>query len=94
MVRQKRSLQQLRSGMRKFPQILVNVRFTAANDPLQDEQVLSSVQRAEAELAGRGRILLRKSGTEPLIRVMVEGEDEALVIRLANGIADQVKLVK
>lgn len=77
-----------------FPQILVNVRFTAANDPLQDEQVLSSVQRAEAELAGRGRILLRKSGTEPLIRVMVEGEDEALVIRLANGIADQVKLVK
>ena len=45
-------------------------------------------------LAGRGRILLRKSGTEPLIRVMVEGEDEALVIRLANGIADQVKLVK
>jgi phosphoglucosamine mutase len=94
MARQQCTLQQLRSGMSKFPQILVNVHFTAANDPLQDAEVVSAVKRAEQELAGRGRILLRKSGTEPLIRVMVEGEVEEQVVRLANAIAEQVKLVK
>ena len=87
-------LQSLRSGMSKFPQILVNVRFTASEDPVQDGAVLAAVAEAERELAGRGRVLLRKSGTEPLIRVMVEGEVEAQVVRLANAIAEQVKLVK
>ena len=93
MMHQRCDLQTLRSGMRKFPQVLVNVRFTASQDPILDADVLAEVARAESELAGRGRVLLRKSGTEPLIRVMVEGEDAALVNSLAQRIADRVKLV-
>lgn len=93
MMHQRCDLQTLRSGMRKFPQVLVNVRFTASQDPTLDAEVLAEVDRAESELAGRGRVLLRKSGTEPLIRVMVEGEDAVLVNSLAQRIADRVKLV-
>jgi phosphoglucosamine mutase len=85
------TLKELRSGMSKFPQVLVNVRFSGDSDPLLAESVLESVKEVEQELADRGRVLLRKSGTEPLIRVMVEGEDETHVLALANKIADAVK---
>ncbi|MFT7681388.1 MAG: phosphoglucosamine mutase [Moritella dasanensis] len=85
------TLKELRSGMSKFPQVLVNVRFSGESDPLLAESVLQAVKDVELELADRGRVLLRKSGTEPLIRVMVEGEDEAHVLALANKIADAVK---
>ena len=88
-----KSLAQLRKGMKKLPQILVNVRFSGDNDPLANEAVLASVKTVEAELAGKGRVLLRKSGTEPLIRVMVEGPDLDTVTLLANQIADKVKEV-
>ncbi|MEH2920497.1 phosphoglucosamine mutase [Samsonia erythrinae] len=91
MVRNHMSLHDLCSGMKLFPQTLVNVRFTGENDPLEDKNVQQITQDVEKELAGRGRVLLRKSGTEPLIRVMVEGEDEATVIEQANRIADAVK---
>lgn len=86
------TLKELRSGMSKFPQVLVNVRFSGDSDPLESDEVKQAVLAVEAELADRGRVLLRKSGTEPLIRVMVEGEVEAQVIALANKIADAVKL--
>lgn len=86
------TLKELRSGMRKFPQVLVNVRFSGDSDPLESDAVKQAVLDVEAELADRGRVLLRKSGTEPLIRVMVEGEIEAQVIALANKIAGAVKL--
>ncbi|MGL5031387.1 MAG: phosphoglucosamine mutase [Aeromonas sp.] len=82
----------LRSGIVKFPQVLVNVRFAEGNDPLAAEAVIQEVAKVEQELAGRGRVLLRKSGTEPLIRVMVEGEHEQQVRDMAQRIADQVKL--
>ncbi|MGL5947872.1 MAG: phosphoglucosamine mutase, partial [Aeromonas sp.] len=72
-------LVKLRSGMSKFPQILVNVRFTEGTDPLSNAAVQAAVAAAEAELGNRGRVLLRKSGTEPLVRVMVEGEHEVQV---------------
>ncbi|QUM79469.1 phosphoglucosamine mutase [Moritella sp. 5] len=85
------TLKELRSGMSKFPQVLVNVRFSGDSDPLLAESVQQSVADVEQELADRGRVLLRKSGTEPLIRVMVEGEDETHVLALANKIADAVK---
>lgn len=85
------TLKELRSGMSKFPQVLVNVRFTGDSDPLEADAVKQAVLDVEAELAERGRVLLRKSGTEPLIRVMVEGEVEEQVIALANKIADAVK---
>ncbi|MGJ8693754.1 MAG: phosphoglucosamine mutase [Thalassotalea sp.] len=88
-----KSLAQLRKGMVKLPQILVNVRFNGDEDPLLNQPVLDSVQEVEAELVGRGRVLLRKSGTEPLIRVMVEGPTVEEVTRLAHKIADKVKEV-
>ncbi|WNC69940.1 phosphoglucosamine mutase [Thalassotalea nanhaiensis] len=88
-----KSLTQLRSGMTMLPQILVNVRFSGKTDPLNDDAVKQSVVDVEKELAGTGRVLLRKSGTEPLIRVMVEGPNLAEVTHLANKISVQVKAV-
>jgi len=93
MVRNHMSLHDLCSGMKLLPQILVNVRFRAETDPLADEQVKAIMAEAEKELHDRGRVLLRKSGTEPLIRVMVEGENEEQVMSLAHRIADAVKAV-
>ncbi|ANI30750.1 phosphoglucosamine mutase [Yersinia entomophaga] len=92
MVRNDMSLHDLCSGMKLLPQILVNVRFSGNHNPLESEAVVAVTQQVEAELAGRGRVLLRKSGTEPLIRVMVEGdEEEELIKSLAHRIADAVK---
>lgn len=93
MVRNHMSLHDLCSGMKLLPQILVNVRFSGEADPLLAESVIQASEAVEKELAGRGRVLLRKSGTEPLIRVMVEGEDRQQVTLLANRIADAVKAV-
>ncbi|BAE73648.1 Phosphoglucosamine mutase [Sodalis glossinidius str. 'morsitans'] len=85
------NLHDLCSGMRLLPQILVNVRFAGQHDPLASAAVKQASDEVEQQLAGRGRVLLRKSGTEPLIRVMVEGEDTEQVSRLAHHIADAVK---
>ena len=89
---QSKTLHELRQGMTMLPQILVNVRFTGDNDPINDPSVQASVDSVNAKLSGRGRVLLRKSGTEPLIRVMVEGPELEEVTSLANEIADAVKL--
>ncbi len=93
MQRNHMTLHDLCSGMKLLPQVLVNVRFSGETDPLEDETVKTVTADVEKELHGRGRVLLRKSGTEPLIRVMVEGEDEAQVTALAHRIADAVKAV-
>lgn len=85
------SLHDAKSGMSKFPQIMINVPLQGGADPMQSSRVQQSVIQAEKQLNGRGRVLLRASGTEPLIRVMVEGEDNLLVTQLANEIAEQVK---
>ena len=84
------SLHEAKSGMQKFPQVMINVPLQGATNPMGSAVVQQSVDQAEKRLDGRGRVLLRPSGTEPLIRVMVEGEDEALVRELAEEIADQV----
>jgi len=94
MVRNHMSLYDLCSGMKLFPQILVNVRFTGEHDPLVDESVKSVTAEVEQLLGARGRVLLRKSGTEPLIRVMVEGEEATQVEAFAHRIADAIKAVK
>lgn len=86
-----KSLHALREGMTKLPQILVNVRFSGKSDPLSDDNVNKSVAMVTEKLKGRGRVLLRKSGTEPLIRVMVEGPELNEVTELANDIAEAVK---
>jgi len=90
LVKDKISLHEAKSGMKKFPQLMINVPLQGSSDPMQSTAVQQSVVHAEAKLNGRGRVLLRPSGTEPLIRVMVEGDDELLVNQLANDIADQV----
>lgn len=91
MVRNNMSLADLCSGMKMLPQVLINVRFAGENDPLQNAAVKSTIAQAEAQLAKNGRVLIRKSGTEPLIRVMVEGREEAEVQKLAEQIAQTVK---
>ena len=85
------SLKDLAEGMTLYPQVLENVRFVGDSNPLEAEAVKEAVKRVEETLADKGRVLLRKSGTEPLIRVMVEGEDSDLVKRSALNIADAVK---
>ena len=86
-----KTLNELRGGMTMLPQVLVNVRFEGDTDPLAADTVAASVNQVNEKLAGRGRVLLRKSGTEPLIRVMVEGPELEEVTALANEIADAVK---
>ncbi|QIK79605.1 phosphoglucosamine mutase [Sphingomonas piscis] len=71
------------------PQLLKNVRFTGGA-PLDTDAVKRRIANAEAELDGRGRLVIRKSGTEPLIRVMAEGDDPQLVERLVDDICDAV----
>jgi phosphoglucosamine mutase len=69
-----------------LPQILKNVRFRAGAKPLESQEVATAIQDGEARLANRGRLLIRKSGTEPLIRVMAEGDDEKLVTTVVGDI--------
>jgi phosphoglucosamine mutase len=82
-----KTLRELRDGIEKYPQELVNVRLTKGTDILETEAMQRAVQDVESELRGAGRVLLRPSGTEPLIRVMVEGRDGALVSALAQQLA-------
>ncbi len=85
-----KSLIEALEGMEKMPQILINVPLPVKTDPTQEPKVQAAVESIEEKLAGRGRVLLRPSGTEPLIRVMVEGEDERQVNEYAQHIADAV----
>lgn len=84
------SLAQSRQALRKCPQVLINVRFGGGANPLEHATVKQASERVTQAMAGRGRVLLRKSGTEPLVRVMVEGEDEAQVRGYAEELAKLV----
>lgn len=85
------SLAQAASDLTLYPQVLVNVRVAEKRDFASIPAVRDAVAEAEKALDGRGRVLLRPSGTEPLLRVMVEGEDAVLVRRCADSIADAVR---
>ena len=85
------SLHELRQGMTKFPQQLINVKIAQKSDPMLNEEIAAAVAQAERELGARGRVLLRASGTEPLIRVMVEGEHQQQISRICQDLADQVR---
>lgn len=86
-----KSLKQLRSGMTKLPQVLINVPLPGGGVDLQAEPaVVDACASVEAELAGAGRLLLRPSGTEPVIRVMVEGSDAKQIEVLASRVAEAI----
>jgi len=91
LVEKGRPLSELRRVMRRFPQVLVNVRVTAKPEIASVPGVHAAVRAAEAALGDRGRVLVRYSGTEPLLRVMVEGEHQDDIQRLAEGIAAEVR---
>ncbi|HHO58840.1 MAG TPA: phosphoglucosamine mutase [Thiotrichales bacterium] len=86
-----KSLHEAKSGMQKMPQHMINVPLNGNGDPMQSPEVQSAVADAEQTLNGHGRVLLRPSGTEPLIRVMVEGDDLELVHKLSQQIAETVQ---
>lgn len=91
MAKHRLSLNELADAVKLFPQVLINVRFAGGDNPLESDAVKTVAADVEKRLAGKGRILLRKSGTEPLIRVMVECEDGVLAQKCAKEIADAVK---
>ncbi|MEA1229361.1 phosphoglucosamine mutase [Acinetobacter sp. IRS14] len=91
MVEQNKALHELVQDFKLFPQVLLNVRLEQMLDPYSIPALVTEFDKAEAQLKGRGRILIRKSGTEPVIRVMVEGDDEQEVKALAQHLADSVR---
>jgi phosphoglucosamine mutase len=86
-----RSLAELTSGMRKYPQVLLNVQVAKRFDPSNVPAVQEAVKRIEQRLGGECRVVLRPSGTEPVIRVMVEGRDEAQTRAAASELAEIIK---
>ena len=88
-----KSLKELRQGMEKYPQTMINVPVSPGGQQKLDDSasIKQAVADVEAELNGKGRVILRPSGTEPLIRVTLEGADEALVNTLAEQLADTVR---
>lgn len=84
------TLRQARAGVSKLPMQMINVPLPTDADPMSSPQVADAVVQAELALNGQGRVLLRPSGTEPLIRVMVEGKNAELVQKLSKDIADTV----
>jgi phosphoglucosamine mutase len=85
-----KNLHELKSGMTKYPQVLLNIKTQSKPNLDGNEAIQKAVKEVEKKLGDTGRVLLRASGTEPLIRVMVEGQNEDKVIEYANQLADQV----
>jgi phosphoglucosamine mutase len=86
-----KSLAELKAGMQIFPQTMINVRMSRRFDLKASVPVQKALGEVEAELAANGRVVLRASGTEPVVRVMIEGRDPALVARLGQQLAETVK---
>ncbi len=89
-----KSLSDMRQGMTKLPQKMINVRVESRFDPFERDDISAAVKEAEERLGSNGRILLRASGTEPLIRVMAEGKDEAGITQVAEQLAIVVEKSK
>ncbi|WP_404340589.1 phosphoglucosamine mutase [Pseudoalteromonas mariniglutinosa] len=93
MVAQNQTLQDLGEGFSKYPMKMINVRYAAGTDPTQAQEVIDIVASVEQQLGDKGRVLLRKSGTEPVVRVMVEAQQERVVLDSAQKIAAVVESV-
>lgn len=87
----KKSVGTLASGMKEYPQILINVKVADKNAAMENEEVLAEVKKTEELLAGDGRVLVRKSGTEPLVRVMVEAKDNVTCREMAEHLVEFIK---
>jgi phosphoglucosamine mutase len=81
----------LSQSFERVPQMLKNVRYAAGQDPLSAATVMAAIKAAEGQLTGKGRLLIRKSGTEPLVRVMAECEDPGLLAQVVDGIVAEVE---
>ncbi len=92
MKRTGQTLAELAAGMQRFPQVLLNVKVAQRFDPATVPAIQSSVRSIETRLAGAGRVVLRPSGTEPVIRVMVEGRDERATRAYADELAEVVRV--
>ena len=90
LVNSDQSLSDARAKMRKFPQCMINVRAESSADIIENSSVKSAISEIETKLGKNGRVLLRQSGTEPVIRVMVEGEDGDTVDRMARELSEIV----
>ncbi len=86
-----KTLQELKSGLKKYPQVLINVPLKERRNLINDVQINAAIKAAEVALSGEGRVLLRPSGTEPLVRVMVEGRDHKKITKIATALANIVK---
>ena len=91
MLSQKMPLSKLAEPVRMYPQVLKNVEVTDKATVLNDEGIKAAVAQAEADLAGDGRVLLRASGTEPVLRVMSEATEDALAEKAVDFIIDEMK---
>lgn len=85
-----KGIRELLNGMNKMPQTMINVSVASKVDLARHEGIQSAVRETESALASSGRVLLRASGTEPVVRVMIEGRDAGQVLRLCRQLADQV----
>ena len=90
--KEKKSLSKLCSIMKELPQVLVNAKVPneQKNIYLEDEEIIAEIERIEKQMQGRGRVLIRPSGTEPLVRVMLEGEDQEEINKIAQNLADMI----
>jgi len=91
MVETNKSASDLAKVFTPCPQVLKNIRFVPGKSPLEQTKVQAVVKNAEASLIGKGRLLIRKSGTEPLIRIMVETQDEVLLMQVAEDVSQAVR---
>lgn len=91
MIDSQRTLHELKGGMHKYPQTMINVKIKKKVDISSNPTIQAAIKDVESQLAGKGRVLLRPSGTEPLIRVMVEGRDPVEVDTLAKELAGVVE---
>jgi phosphoglucosamine mutase len=91
MVESKQPMSALARQFEPVPQKMTNVRIAPGAEPMKSDAVLTVIKAAEGKLNGAGRVLVRPSGTEPLIRVMAEGDDERLIAKVVKDIAEAVR---
>ena len=90
---QKKKASELASIVKLYPQVLINSKVDSNKkyDYDKDEEIKTAIEKLEKEFAGNGRVLIRPSGTEPLVRVMIEGEDQEDITKKAKAVADLIE---